>query len=95
MSESAHPANVARGLSKLSLILFVNFGLITSAEGAISNPNNSDEAKQRAQDRLHQMEESGEAHGHVAHTAQVAQGHKACSISYQPNDVLISKHRLT
>ena len=44
MSESAHPANVARGLSKLPLTLFVNFGLITSAEGAISNPNNSDEA---------------------------------------------------
>ncbi|KIP12042.1 hypothetical protein PHLGIDRAFT_27641 [Phlebiopsis gigantea 11061_1 CR5-6] len=60
MADSAHPANVARGL-----------------KAAISNPKNSDEAKQRAHDRLAEMQDSGEAHGHSAHAAQVAQGHKA------------------
>ena len=48
-------------------------------EGAISNPNNSEEAKQRAQDRLSQMEQSGEANSAEAHAGQVERGHKVRS----------------
>ncbi|CCM00932.1 uncharacterized protein FIBRA_02979 [Fibroporia radiculosa] len=46
-------------------------------KGAVSNPNNSEEAKQRAQDRLDEMHASGEANSSEAHAAQVERGHKA------------------
>ncbi|KAI0374270.1 hypothetical protein BV20DRAFT_961388 [Pilatotrama ljubarskyi] len=50
--------------------------LSTSAEAAISNPNNSEEAKERAQERLQQMEQSGELNSREAHEDNVAIGHK-------------------
>ncbi|KAI8986918.1 hypothetical protein BD414DRAFT_487464 [Trametes punicea] len=46
-------------------------------KAAISNPNNSEEAKERAQERLRQMEESGELDSREAHEDNVAIGHKA------------------
>ncbi|EPT04236.1 hypothetical protein FOMPIDRAFT_84659 [Fomitopsis schrenkii] len=46
-------------------------------KGSLNNPNNSEEAKGRAQARLDEMEQSGEANGADAHNAQVRQGHKA------------------
>ncbi|KAI9063578.1 hypothetical protein FKP32DRAFT_1571456, partial [Trametes sanguinea] len=46
-------------------------------KAAISNPNNSEEAKERAQDRLRDMEESGELESREAHEDNVAIGHKA------------------
>ncbi|KAH9835649.1 uncharacterized protein C8Q71DRAFT_908085 [Rhodofomes roseus] len=48
-------------------------------KAAVSNPNNSEEAKERAQARLDEMEQSGEAYGTEAHNAQVRQGHKAAT----------------
>jgi hypothetical protein len=50
--------------------------LTSLAEAAISNPNNSEEAKERAQDRLQEMEQSGELDSSEAHAAQVERGHK-------------------
>ncbi|OSX67660.1 hypothetical protein POSPLADRAFT_1051786 [Postia placenta MAD-698-R-SB12] len=46
-------------------------------KGAISNPNNSEEAKQRAQDRFNDMEARGEVDSAEAHAGQVERGHKA------------------
>ncbi|CCM00931.1 uncharacterized protein FIBRA_02978 [Fibroporia radiculosa] len=46
-------------------------------KAAISNPNNSEEAKERASERLRQMQESGELDSQEAHGANVAIGHKA------------------
>ncbi|GJE86028.1 conidiation protein 6 [Phanerochaete sordida] len=46
-------------------------------KAAVSNPKNSEEAKDRAQQRLDEMESSGEAHSEDAKMAQVKQGHKA------------------
>ncbi|KAI0669998.1 Conidiation protein 6-domain-containing protein [Trametes maxima] len=46
-------------------------------KAAISNPNNSEEAKERASNRLAQMEDSGEIDSPEAHAAQVERGHKA------------------
>ncbi|EKM60967.1 uncharacterized protein PHACADRAFT_204111 [Phanerochaete carnosa HHB-10118-sp] len=46
-------------------------------KAAVSNPNNSEEAKERAQQRLNDMEASGEVGSTEAHMAQVKQGHKA------------------
>ncbi|KZT74716.1 hypothetical protein DAEQUDRAFT_760740 [Daedalea quercina L-15889] len=48
-------------------------------KAAISNPNNSEEAKERAQTRLDELEQSGEANSAEAHNAQVRQGHKAAT----------------
>ncbi|EMD41785.1 hypothetical protein CERSUDRAFT_110351 [Gelatoporia subvermispora B] len=46
-------------------------------KAAISNPNNSEEAKERASERLQEMELSGELDTTEAHEANVAIGHKA------------------
>jgi len=46
-------------------------------KAAISNPNNSEEAKERASERLQDMQESGELESKEAHDANVAIGHKA------------------
>ncbi|OSD08078.1 hypothetical protein PYCCODRAFT_1473653 [Trametes coccinea BRFM310] len=46
-------------------------------KAAISNPNNSEEAKERAQDRLRDIEESGNLDSREAHEDSVAIGHKA------------------
>jgi len=46
-------------------------------KAAISNPNNSDESKQNAQDRLEKLEASGEINSQEAHDGQVERGHKA------------------
>ncbi|KAI0330282.1 hypothetical protein GY45DRAFT_1370857 [Cubamyces sp. BRFM 1775] len=46
-------------------------------KAAISNPNNSEEAKERAQERLEQMDDSGELNSREAHEDNVAIGHKA------------------
>ncbi|KAH9937594.1 uncharacterized protein B0H18DRAFT_1113410 [Fomitopsis serialis] len=48
-------------------------------KAAVSNPNSSEEAKERAQARLEEMEQSGEANSAEAHNAQVRQGHKAAT----------------
>ncbi|KAI0932319.1 hypothetical protein AcW2_000986 [Taiwanofungus camphoratus] len=46
-------------------------------KAAISNPNNSEEAKGRASERLQEMQETGELDSTEAHDANVAIGHKA------------------
>ncbi|KAJ3488455.1 hypothetical protein NLI96_g2806 [Meripilus lineatus] len=46
-------------------------------KGAVNNPNNSEGAKQSAQERLNQLEESGEINSQAAHDGQVLRGHKA------------------
>jgi len=46
-------------------------------KAAISNPNNSVEAKARAQERLDQLRASGALDTREARNAQVATGHKA------------------
>ncbi|KAI0639305.1 hypothetical protein C8Q77DRAFT_1152291 [Trametes polyzona] len=46
-------------------------------KAAISNPNNSEEAKERASERLQQMDASGELDSREAHEDNVAIGHKA------------------
>ncbi|KAH9898503.1 Conidiation protein 6-domain-containing protein [Cubamyces lactineus] len=46
-------------------------------KAAISNPNNSEEAKERAAERLRQMEANGELNSSEAHEDNVAIGHKA------------------
>ncbi|KZT74717.1 conidiation-specific protein 6 [Daedalea quercina L-15889] len=46
-------------------------------KAAISNPNVSDEAKERAAERLESMQETGELESREAHEANVAIGHKA------------------
>ncbi|KAI0778077.1 hypothetical protein BD413DRAFT_608742 [Trametes elegans] len=46
-------------------------------KAAISNPNNSEEAKERASDRLQEMEETGELNSREAREDNVAIGHKA------------------
>ncbi|KAH9922690.1 hypothetical protein B0H21DRAFT_163896 [Amylocystis lapponica] len=46
-------------------------------KAAISNPNNSEEAKERASQRLEGMRASGELDTQEAHDANVAIGHKA------------------
>ncbi|KAH9937592.1 Conidiation protein 6-domain-containing protein [Fomitopsis serialis] len=46
-------------------------------KAAISNPNVSDEAKERAAERLDSMQDSGELESREAHNANVAIGHKA------------------
>lgn len=48
----------------------------TSTEAAISNPNNSEEAKERAQQRLQEMDESGELRTEAAHLDNVKIDHK-------------------
>ncbi|KAI0374266.1 hypothetical protein BV20DRAFT_961381 [Pilatotrama ljubarskyi] len=60
-------------------------------KAAISNPNNSEEAKQRAADRLRQMEESGETDSAEAHAGQVERGHKA-AISNPNNSEETKQH---
>ena len=50
----------------------------TGAEAAISNPNNSEEAKERAQQRLKEMDQSGELRSEEAHLDNVKIGHKVC-----------------
>ena len=50
--------------------LFCNTG------ATISNPNTSEEAKERAKERLQEMEDSGELGSREAHEAQVKTGHK-------------------
>ncbi|KAI0335373.1 hypothetical protein GY45DRAFT_1317328 [Cubamyces sp. BRFM 1775] len=52
-------------------------------KAAISNPNNSEEAKERAAERLQQMEASGELDSREAHEDNVAIGHKAAM--HNPN----------
>ncbi|KAI0670001.1 Conidiation protein 6-domain-containing protein [Trametes maxima] len=46
-------------------------------KAAISNPNNSEESKERASERLQEMEQSGELDSPAAHEDNVAIGHKA------------------
>jgi len=46
-------------------------------KAAISNPNNSEEAKQNAASRLEDMRSSGELDSAEAHASQVERGHKA------------------
>ncbi|PCH33554.1 hypothetical protein WOLCODRAFT_147645 [Wolfiporia cocos MD-104 SS10] len=46
-------------------------------KAAISNPNNSEEAKQNAQGRLNDMDSRGELDSAEAHAGQVERGHKA------------------
>ncbi|KAI0639307.1 hypothetical protein C8Q77DRAFT_1152293 [Trametes polyzona] len=46
-------------------------------KAALSNPNNSEEAKERVAQRLEDMEASGEANSAEAHRGQVERGHKA------------------
>ncbi|KAH9857873.1 hypothetical protein C2E23DRAFT_801842 [Lenzites betulinus] len=46
-------------------------------KSAISNPNTSEEAKERAAGRLAEMEYTGEADSAAAHAGQVQRGHKA------------------
>ncbi|KAJ8482759.1 hypothetical protein ONZ51_g5145 [Trametes cubensis] len=60
-------------------------------KGAMANPNNSDEAKERVAQRLHQMEESGEVDSAEAHAGQVERGHKA-AISNPNNSEEAKQH---
>ncbi|TFY55415.1 hypothetical protein EVJ58_g8271 [Rhodofomes roseus] len=46
-------------------------------KAAISNPNVSVDAKERAAERLDSMQDSGELESREAHEANVAIGHKA------------------
>ncbi|KAH9944470.1 uncharacterized protein BXZ73DRAFT_96960 [Epithele typhae] len=46
-------------------------------KGAISNPNTSDDTRERVQNRLNEMYERGELDSPEAHAAQVERGHKA------------------
>ncbi|OCH96502.1 hypothetical protein OBBRIDRAFT_829927 [Obba rivulosa] len=46
-------------------------------KGAISNPNNSEEAKERARNQLDEMDARGEVDSAEARAGQVARGHKA------------------
>ena len=46
------------------------------AEAAISNPNNSEEARESARQRLEDMNERGEVDSAEAHAGQVERGHK-------------------
>ncbi|PCH33553.1 hypothetical protein WOLCODRAFT_93709 [Wolfiporia cocos MD-104 SS10] len=46
-------------------------------KAAMSNPNNSREAKERASERLQDMQDAGELQSQEAHEANVAIGHKA------------------
>ena len=55
----------------------------------MANPNNSDEAKERVAQRLHQMEESGEVDSAEAHAGQVERGHKVCFLAFVPLCALI------
>lgn len=48
-------------------------------EAAISNPNVSEEAKERAADRLESMQDEGQLDSREAHEANVAIGHKVCA----------------
>ncbi|KAI0662724.1 hypothetical protein C8Q70DRAFT_960749 [Cubamyces menziesii] len=57
----------------------------------MANPNNSDEAKERVAQRLHQMEESGEVDSAEAHAGQVERGHKA-AISNPNNSEEAKQH---
>ena len=50
--------------------------IICFSEGAINNSNNSQEAQDSAQERLNQLEQSGELDGQGAHDGQVKRGHK-------------------
>ncbi|KAI0079603.1 hypothetical protein K474DRAFT_1658962 [Panus rudis PR-1116 ss-1] len=46
-------------------------------KAAISNPNNSEEAKEHAQQALNELEESGAINSAEARNGQVERGHKA------------------
>lgn len=46
-------------------------------KAAISNPNNSEEAKERASERLQELQDAGHLDSREAHDANVAIGHKA------------------
>ncbi|EJF66605.1 hypothetical protein DICSQDRAFT_30141, partial [Dichomitus squalens LYAD-421 SS1] len=46
-------------------------------EASIANPNVSEEAKERAQERLQKLEDTGELRSREAHEDNVAIGHKA------------------
>ncbi|KZT06870.1 uncharacterized protein LAESUDRAFT_759040 [Laetiporus sulphureus 93-53] len=46
-------------------------------KAAISNPHNSEEAKEHASERLQEVQESGDFSLSEAHEANVATGHKA------------------
>ena len=50
-------------------------------EGAISNPNNSEDARERAKQRIDDMYEKGEVDSAEAHAGQVERGHKVGTIS--------------
>ncbi|CDO72336.1 hypothetical protein BN946_scf184977.g33 [Trametes cinnabarina] len=60
-------------------------------KGTLSNANNSEEAKERAAERLQQMEESGEIDSPEAHAGQVERGHKA-AISNPKNSDEAKQH---
>ncbi|KAI0778079.1 hypothetical protein BD413DRAFT_608744 [Trametes elegans] len=60
-------------------------------KAAISNPNNSEEAKQRVSERLQQMEEAGEVDSAEAHAGQVERGHKS-AISNPNNSEEAKQH---
>ncbi|KAL6299010.1 hypothetical protein BKA93DRAFT_830209 [Sparassis latifolia] len=57
---SANPANVARGLNKHQRVVaeFAEVAHWSNTEAAISNPNNSEEEKERTSHRLEEMEAS-------------------------------------
>ncbi|THH02854.1 hypothetical protein EW026_g59 [Hermanssonia centrifuga] len=60
-------------------------------KATISNPHTSEEAKERANERLQDMEESGELDHKEAHDAHVARGRKAAL--HNPNVSLEAKER--
>ena len=54
---------------------------MSTTEAAISNPNNSEEARERAKQRLDDMYEKGEVDSAEAHAGQVERGHKVGAVS--------------
>ncbi|KAH9946774.1 hypothetical protein B0H21DRAFT_382047 [Amylocystis lapponica] len=60
-------------------------------KAAISNPNNSEEAKERSQQRLDDMDSRGEINTQEARAGQVERGHKA-AISNPNNSQQAKEH---